>query len=86
MRIILSYIPQVSQTIKDLERSFEPEEKIRKKMFENRIMAQEQIEELCDAVFKEGDKNVSRDMKAFTSIVEKECSDLLISILTVIRD
>jgi len=46
VRIILSYIPQVSQTIKELERSFEPEEKIRKKMFENRIMAQEQIEEL----------------------------------------
>jgi len=55
-------------------------------MFENRIMAQEQIEELCDAVFKEGDKNVSRTIKTFTKIVEKECSDLLISILTVIRD
>lgn len=44
VRIILSYIPQVSMTIKDLEKSFEPEDKIRKKMFENRILAQEQIE------------------------------------------
>jgi hypothetical protein len=33
-------------TIKDLEKSFEPEDKIRKKMFANRIMAQEQIEQL----------------------------------------
>lgn len=85
-RIILSYIPQVSQTIKELERSFEPEDKIRKKMFENRISAQEQIEELCDAVFKEGDTNITRDLKSFMSIVEKDCSDLLVSILTVIRD
>jgi Ca2+-binding EF-hand superfamily protein len=85
-RIILSYIPQVSQTIKELERSFEPEDKIRKKMFESRIMAQEQIEELCDAVFKEGDENITRDIRSFMSIVEKECSDLLVSILTVIRD
>ena len=49
-------------------------------------MAQEQIEELCDAVFKEGDTNVSRDVKSFIKIVENNCSDLLISILTVIRD
>ena len=55
-------------------------------MFENRINAQEQIEELCDAVFKEGDKNISRDIKSFMAIVEKDCSDLLVSILTVIRD
>lgn len=55
-------------------------------MFENRIMAQGQIEELCDAVFKEGGKNISRDLKSFVKIVENECSDLLVSILTVIRD
>jgi hypothetical protein len=73
-------------TIKDLEKSFEPEDKIRKKMFENRILAQEQIELLCDAVFKEDGKNISRDFKSFHNVVEKECSDLLISILTVIRD
>lgn len=46
VRIILSYIPQVSVQVRDLEKSFEPEEKIRKKMFENRIEAQEQIEQL----------------------------------------
>lgn len=46
VRIILSYIPQVSVQVRDLEKSFEPEEKIRKKMFENRIEAQEQIEKL----------------------------------------
>lgn len=46
VRIILSYIPQVSVSVRDLERSFEPEEKIRKKMFANRIEAQEQIEQL----------------------------------------
>lgn len=73
-------------TIKDLEKSFEPEDKIRKKMFENRIMAQEQIEILCDAVFKKDGKNRAIDFKTFSDIVEKDCSDLLISILTVIRD
>ena len=46
VRIILSYIPQVSTTIRDMEMSFEPEAKIQKKMFENRISAQEQIEKL----------------------------------------
>jgi Ca2+-binding EF-hand superfamily protein len=46
VRIILSYIPQVSATVRDLEKSFETEEQIRKKMFANRINAQEQIEEL----------------------------------------
>jgi hypothetical protein len=55
-------------------------------MFENRILAQEQIEQLCDAVFKEGGTNVPREFKQFHNVVEKECSDLLISILTVIRD
>lgn len=69
-----------------MEKSFEPEDKIRKKMFENRIEAQEQIEKLCDAVFKDNGKNISRDFKSFANIVEKKCSDLLISILTVIRD
>lgn len=59
-------------TIKDLEKSFEPEDKIRKKMFENRILAQEQIELLCDAVFKEDGKNISRDFKSFHNVVEKE--------------
>lgn len=73
-------------SVRDMEKSFEPEDKIRKKMFENRIEAQGQIEELCDAVFKDGDKNKSRDFKTFHKIVEKDCSDLLISLLTVIRD
>ena len=72
--------------VRDLEKSFEPEDKIRKKMFENRILAQEQIEQLCDAVFLDGSKSVAKDFKGFLKVVEKECSDLLISILTVVRD
>lgn len=87
-RIILSYIPQVSMTVGDMERSFEPEERIRIKMFENRISAQEQIEELCDAVFKPDGSEESGSLKftEFNKVVESKCSDLLLSILTVIRD
>jgi hypothetical protein len=84
VRIILSYIPQVSTAVREMERSFEPEDKIRKKMFESRIEAQEQIETLCDAVFKSESKTVNS--KEFSDIVEGVCSDLFISILTVVRD
>jgi tRNA A-37 threonylcarbamoyl transferase component Bud32 len=59
---------------------------IRKKMFANRIEAQEQIEQLCDAVFKKSGTNESINFSTFSSVVSDECSDLLISILTVIRD
>jgi len=69
-----------------MEKSFEPEEVIRKNMFANRILAQEQIEELCDSVFKDGKENKPRDFKSFMASVESNCSDLLISILTVVRD
>ena len=86
VRIILSYIPQVSTTIRDMEMSFEPEDKIRKKMFENRISAQEQIEKLCDSVFMVGGKNRSLDFTGFSKFADNETSDLVVSILTVIRD
>ena len=86
VRIILSYIPQVSTTIRDMEMSFETEDKIRKKMFENRISAQEQIEKLCDSVFLVDGKNKSLDYTGFSTFADNETSDLVISILTVIRD
>lgn len=52
-------------------------------MFQNRLRTQEEIEKLLECCFETTD---SMDIETFTQVVETKCSDLLICILTVIRD
>jgi Ca2+-binding EF-hand superfamily protein len=85
VRIILSYIP--------ILRDEEAEEKAKEGMFSQggggydefstRIQIQEEISELLEIVFKDKDKI---DLQDFQQINENQTSDMLVIVLTLLRD